>query len=104
MRYLNIFLICTFVTGCGTQVSLRGQEREDYLKSIKAYGEYWVKSGVSKETWRQDWVSCGGRQNGSYTNDAPQGADTAEIQAASRRISAELGACMQRKGYHYLSQ
>ena len=42
--------------GCGTQLALSGQAREDYLKSIKAYGEYFVKPGASREEWQRDWL------------------------------------------------
>lgn len=101
MRFSFIFLLCIMLLGCGTQVPLQGQEREDYLKSIKGYGEYWVKPGITKERWQQDWVACGGMPNGSYANDAPQRSSTATIRAASERISNLLGACMQSKGYEY---
>lgn len=101
MKSFFTLLFCTMLVGCGTQVPLRGQEREAYLKSIKAYGEYWTKPGMTKESWRHDWVACGGMSNGSYVNDAPQGSSTATIRAASERISNVLGACMKDKGYEF---
>ncbi len=97
---LTLFL-SLFLVGCGTQIALSGQAREDYLKSIKAYGEYWVKPGMTKESWQQDWVACGGRSNGDYSSDAPPGYDTATLLADSKRKSLKLGACMRAKGYEY---
>ena len=94
---LSIFLLF----GCGTQLALSGQAREDYLKSIKAYGEYFVKPGVSREEWQRDWVSCGGWPNGQFTGGAPSGSTTSEIFAAIDRARNSLDACMQSKGYEH---
>ena len=94
---LSIFLLF----GCGTQLALSGQAREDYLKSIKAYGEYFVKPGANREEWRRDWVACGGEPNGQYFDDAPPNATTKEIFAAIDRAKNSLYACMQSKGYEY---
>ena len=96
-----IFSFSASLAGCGTQLALSGQAREDYLKSIKAYGEHFVKPGVNREEWQRDWVACGGRPNGQYSDDAPDGSTTAEIFAAIDRASKKLDACMQSKGYEY---
>ncbi len=95
------FLLTLFLCGCGTQLALSGQAREDYLKSIKAYGEYLLKPGASREEWQQDWVACGGRPNGQYSDDAPPNATTKEIFAAIDRARNSLNTCMQSKGYEY---
>ena len=101
-KFLCLLCLCyLLLAACGTQLALSGQAREDYLKSIKAYGEYFVKPGVNREEWRRDWVACGGRPNGQYSDDAPDGATTAEIFAAIDRASKKLDACMQSKGYEY---
>jgi hypothetical protein len=80
-----------------------GMSREQAEKVLhpKAYGEFWIKPGMTRESWRHDWVACGGMPNGNYANDAPQGSNTAAIQAASKRISQSLGNCMQSEGYEY---
>ena len=96
-----IFFFSVSLAGCGTQLALSGQAREDYLKSIKAYGEYFVKPGVNREEWRRDWVACGGRPNGQYSDDAPEGSTTAEIFAAIDRARKKLDTCMQSNGYAY---
>ncbi len=75
-------------------------ERQRIIDAIKGYGEYWVKPGMSKESWRQDWVACGGQPNGAYANDAPQFSSMEIITAAGDRIRKTLGDCMTSKGYH----
>lgn len=96
---LTLFL-SLFLVGCGTQIALSGQAREDYLKSIKAYGEYWVKPGMTKESWQQDWVACGGGVDGNYVVGAREPGETDDF-AASRRKVKELSICMRAKGYEY---
>lgn len=94
-------LLNLFFCGCGTQLALSGQAREDYLKSIKAYGEYFVKPGASREEWQQDWVACGGWPNGQFSGGASPGSITSEIFAAIDRARNSLNTCMQSKGYEY---
>ena len=76
-------------------------ERERIIKSIKAYGEFFVKPGMTKEGWRQDWVACGGMGNGAYANDAPPGSTSAVMGAASNKKARQLDTCMQSKGYEF---
>ncbi len=76
-------------------------ERARMIKSIKAYGQFWTKPGMSTESWRQDWVACGGKQNGSYAVDVPQFSETEIIIASSERIRQKLDACMKAKGYEF---
>jgi hypothetical protein len=94
-------LLNLFFCGCGTQLALSGQAREDYLKSIKTYGEYFVKPGVSQEEWQRDWVVCGGWPNGQFSSDAPNGSPTSEILDAIDRARNSLSTCMQAKSYEY---
>jgi hypothetical protein len=50
---------------------------------------------------RRYWVACGGRPNGQYSDDAPDGSTTAEIFAAIDKARSKLDACMKSKGYEY---
>jgi len=77
------------------------KEQAAKLLHGKAYGEFFVKPGVTKDAWRQDWVACGGWANGQYGADAPPGANGMEILAASKRTSQKLDNCMQSKGYSF---
>jgi hypothetical protein len=95
------FLLICLLSACGTQLALSGQAREDYLKSVKAYGEYFFKLGASRDEWQRDWIACGGRSNGQFSDDAPAGATTSEIFAAINKARNSLDACMQSKGYEY---
>jgi hypothetical protein len=90
-------LLCQAGTGtCG----LSSEERYKLLHP-KAYGEYFVKPGASREEWQRDWVACGGRPNGQYSDDAPPNAPTKEIFAAIDKARNSLNTCMQSKGYEY---
>ena len=106
-RMLVLPLVVFVLTGCellcqaGSGTCGLSDEQVERLLHPKGYGEYWTKASMTKESWRQDWVACKGRSNGSYTNDAPDGSTTAVIRAASRRISEQLGSCMHSKGYEY---
>ena len=70
----GVLCLSFLLTGCellfqaGTGLS--GQAREDYIKSIKAYGAYWVKPGMTTESWRQDWVEYLGHVAGLHVIDA----------------------------------
>lgn len=76
-------------------------EQREKLLHPKAYGEYWTKPGMTKESWRQDWVACGGMRNGSYSSDAPSGSPTEVLINASNRKAEQLDACMKEKGYAF---
>jgi hypothetical protein len=76
-------------------------DQMDKLLHPKAYGEYFVKPGIGREEWRKDWVACGGRPNGQYSDDAPPNATTKEIFAAIEKASNLLSACMKSKGYEF---
>lgn len=101
----SILGACAFGNGmiCGPQTALADCNKEVYEKLVhpKAYGEHWIKAGMTKESWREDWVACGGRPSGDYSSEAPDGSTTAVIQADSKRTSKRLGSCMQSKGYEY---
>lgn len=99
-RCLIFFLSLTLV-GCGTQLALSGQDREDYLKSIKAYGDYFMKPGGNRDDWRRDWVACGGTADGGFSSDAPSGSSTDVLINASKQKRQSLAACMKSKGYEH---
>lgn len=71
------------------------------LTPVKAYGEYWFKPDMTKESWQQDWVACGGRANGAYSGDAASGSSTSDLLADSEKKRNELASCMKVKGYVY---
>lgn len=88
--------------GCGTQLALSGQARADYLKAIKPLGAHWVKSDVSTEEWRADWVGCGGLSNGGYADDAPPRSSNDVIFAAIKKKRQQLATCMSQKVYVFV--
>jgi len=104
----GLCLLCfLFTSGCellcqaGTGTCGMSSAQIDKLLHPKAYGENFVKSGTSREQWQRDWVACGGRPNGQFSDDAPSGATTKEIFAAIDRARNSLDACMQSKGYEH---
>lgn len=107
-----IFLICVVATcallsGCsvlcqaGTGTCGMSKEDAQRLLNPKSYGQYWTKPTMTTESWRQDWVACGGMQNGNYSSDAPSGSTTAALLADDKVKRANLDACMQSKGYQF---
>ena len=92
---------CELLCQAGTGTCGMSSEERYKLLHPKAYGEYFVKPGASREEWQRDWVACGGRPNGQFSDDAPSGATTNEIFAAIDRARNSLNACMQSKGYEY---
>jgi hypothetical protein len=96
---------CTIGNGriCGPQTPAVYCDREAYerLMHPKGYGEYWVKEGVTVESWRQDWIACGGRANGDYSISTPQRSNDTIITAALEKKVNELKSCMSSKGYHF---
>ena len=88
--------------GCGTQIGLSGQAREDYLKSIKPYGAHWVKEGMTRESRLADWVACGGGvnlNNGFRTN--IHGELMRQYLDDMENHSKKLSSCIQAKGYTF---
>ena len=80
-------------------------ERSKIIKSIKAYGEYWVKPGMSNANRSQDSINCGGSDRGpdfstQQINTARQSDDKDDF-AARTRLSKAWVECMQSKGYEY---
>jgi len=95
---------CTIGNGriCGPQTPSVYCDREAYERLVnpKAYGEFFVKPGVTKDAWRQDWVACGGWANGQYGADQRLPGELGDIEAAGRKAD-QLSSCMQSKGYSY---
>jgi hypothetical protein len=88
---------------CGPQTPAYYCDKEAYdqLMHPKGYGEYWEKPDMTKESWRQDWMACGGLSSGNFVSKAPAGSTTLVELAESRRVRQKLDACMQSKGYEF---
>lgn len=89
---------------------ISGQAREDYLKSIKPYGEYWVKEGWTVEQRRRDAWDCGalphndGADNVYFSHErikAEMRPGEANDSAANTRLTKAWIECMKSKGYEY---
>jgi hypothetical protein len=106
-NYIFCLLMCSSLSSCGllcqagTGTCGMSDEQAQKLLHPKTYGEFWTKPGMTTESWRQDWVECGGKSNGNYSSESPIGTDTAALLADSKRVGERLGACMQSKRYVY---
>ena len=107
LKRMLILPLVVFVTaGCellcqaGSGTCGLSDEQVDRLLHPKGYGEYWTKPGMTKECWRQDWVACGGRSNGTYSVGKRLPGETDDF-ANSDRVTKRLDACMQAKGYTF---
>ncbi len=96
-----LLLGCELLCQAGTGTCGMSREEAQKLLHPKTYGEYWVKSGVSKEKWRADWVACGGMSNGQYSGNAPSGSTTKIILDSQEFERQKLDFCMQSKGYEF---
>ena len=102
-----ILCLCALLTGClGIEPALSGQAREDYLKSIKHFIEWWDKPGMNMEVRRQDWMDCGGASDGDFRPNESSlklekwPGEKDDI-AAYFRLQNELQRCMINKAYSY---
>ncbi len=81
--------------------ALSGKAREDYLKSIKAYIEYWEKPGMTQESRLKDWRACGGGSNGSFGVVSQDRRPGESQDDAQNRQRFTFQRCMLRSGYRY---
>lgn len=98
---LPLIAQCFVLNGCFSCLSswCLGEETYERLRHPKGLGEYWEKPGMTKDSWRVDWVTCGGRPNGDYSTDTPQGSTHELISEDFSKKSKEIWACMTNKGY-----
>lgn len=105
VMYLSLLAGCTIGNGhiCGPQTPLAYCDSEAYERLIhpKGFGGYWEKPGMTKDSWRADWVSCGGNPNGSYSTDIPLMSTREVIDEADDKKSKQLWVCMTNKDYHF---
>ena len=98
-------MACTIGNGhiCGPQTPQAYCDREAYQRLMhpKGFGEYWEKTGMTVDSWRADWVRCGGRPNGDYSTEVPQKSTHEVIEEADDKKSKQLWVCMTDKGYHF---
>ena len=105
--FFGILLIqCLIISGCFSCLSswCLGEETYERLRHPKGLGEYWEKPGMTKDSWRADWVNCGGNLNGSYSTEVPPKSTQEVMNEAFSKKSKELWVCMTDKGYHYTSE
>ena len=106
----GLLFLCVSMSGCellcqaGTGTCGMSREQAEKLLHPKAYGEYFVKPGMTKESWRADWVACGGDSNGQYGVYTPPGSPTKVVLTAKKKEAQRLAGCMHYKGYEYRTE
>ena len=104
---MSILAACTLLSSCGvlcqagTGTCGLSSEEAHRLLHPKAYGQYWTKPSMTTESWRQDWVACGGRVNGDYGSSLPQGTSDVVVLADEKSKKIRLDNCMQSNGYQF---
>lgn len=105
---LSLLAGCTIGNGhiCGPQTPLAYCDREAYERLVhpKGLGEYWEKPGMTKESWRVDWIDCGGNPNGTYSTRIPPKSTQQVINDEFSKKSKEIWVCMTNKGYQYTAK
>ena len=97
LRWMVTILCCVLLQGCfcvGCFVPQLPPPPEPYVT-------HWEKPGMTEESRLQDWVACGGFENGSVgvvLQDRLPGESQSDSQ---NRQAAKFQRCMIRAGYHY---
>ncbi len=86
---------------CGPQTPRAYCDKESYQKLFHPtpLRDEWQHSSRSQAEHQQDWISCGGASNGSYSD--PSGSTGAETVRLSREKHHQIQRCMMSKGYQY---
>jgi hypothetical protein len=102
---LSLLAGCTIGNGhiCGPQTPLAYCDRDAYERLVhpRGLGEYWEKPGMTKDSWKADWIDCGGRENGDFGPDEPIGPGDEAFQNAYKKKQSYLWSCMTKKGYQF---
>ena len=78
-----------------------GEETYQRIYHPPRHVEYWEKPGMMPEKRMQDWVACGGDQNGNfYSRQKEQLPGETDYQSYTRQYEA-FKRCLISRGYHY---
>ena len=107
-RFLSVIVIflCCLLSGCFSCLSSWCLGKDTYVSLMhpKGLGEYWEKPGMTTDSWRTDWVSCGGINDGGYSAGVPPRSSEKILRAAIDTKLNHLWVCMSEKGYHFTEQ
>jgi len=100
------WLITLILTGCHPFICIN---KNISSKNIPSMADYWTfpdERKRTKETIIQDWVECGGKEDGWYKTPVLWGESTTteQIIAASQQKIEEIESCMLDKGYRYVGK
>lgn len=104
---------CTIGNGhiCGPQTPIAYCDSEAYQKLMhpKPYLHYWEKSEMTSKGRRQDWMDCGGFNDGSFSPyigrlKEEMRPEEKDHSAAHLRLENDLQRCMIKKGYRFTGE
>lgn len=96
-----IFGMSTFLAGCGIGLGLFPKSSYEALHP-EPYRSHWIKSAMTEEGRRVDWVACGGWPNGDFVLHPDKMLPGETENQAYGRQSIALQRCMLRAGYRYM--
>lgn len=76
--------------------------RDEYLQSIKPYISYWQKNGMTEQSRLEDWMACGGNENGTFSWKVKQQLPDETNEDARMRQEHAFERCMIRTDYQYV--
>lgn len=94
------------ICGPGTPVAYCDREVYEKLTHPKPYLDYWEKSTMAIKQRQEDWLNCGGKDDGTFAPTkkslaAERRKEERDNISAYDRLSNNLDRCMIKKGYHY---
>jgi hypothetical protein len=112
MHFYSVLMVsillsaCTIGNGriCGFQTPAADcdKEAEQALLHPKPFVELWSKPDMTPELRMEDWIACGGRNNGDFgANPKGKTLPGESEDAAWERLAVQFQRCLIRKGYRY---
>mgnify|MGYP000379078818 CR=1 FL=1 len=72
-------------------------------RNLKPYGARWVKEGMTRESRKMDWISCGGESDLKNHYERKSGLTNKEFFDGLDAYQNQLWVCMKNRGYTYRS-
>ncbi|MBX9800873.1 MAG: hypothetical protein K2Y13_15555 [Burkholderiaceae bacterium] len=103
-NYLGVlaFGIALLLAGCGIGLGLAPRSSYDTYNP-KPYRDYWIKSSMTEEGRKVDWIACGGNAKGGFSWDMRKMLPNETNDTSRLRQTSELKACLSQRGYRYES-
>ncbi|ABR91906.1 Uncharacterized conserved protein [Janthinobacterium sp. Marseille] len=103
-NYLGVlaFGMALLLAGCGIGLGLAPRSSYDTYHP-KPYRDYWIKSSMTEEGRKVDWIACGGDADGGTSMHVQKMLSNETKETSRLRQTSELKACLSQRGYRYES-